>query len=350
MDSITENVPETIRIEAKARALKIIEANPGCASYVRPEDLETASIFIPVVSVVKPTKDDFYDQIPGVGIMAKPQLVNLLREKAGVTVTRTDTQKRGEYVWVAHCWGEKRQGDGSMLQQDASYEFDAEKRAELDAINQPTKYGTEIAKRKHLLELAKFGEQRAVTGAQHGLIHKLAHVARSFKTPEELMRGMIVCRIDRNVNGVLADPGMRQAALGQFLGAKENVFGPQTPPLAIEMKADAPVDVPARRFDRETGEEITEPAPATAEEGQTDLFEDDPLPEPAPKAKPPAPDPVKVAKDRLRAYLRRPLPTKGIEAVNATLDNASATVADIEAIIGRCDRTLAKHMEKAGAA
>jgi hypothetical protein len=340
MDSITENVPETIRIEAKARALKIIEANPGCASYVRPEDLETASIFIPVVSVVKPTKDDFYDPIPGVGIMAKPQLVNLLREKAGVTVTRTDTQKRGEYVWVAHCWGEKRQGDGSMLQQDASYEFDAEKRAELDVINQPTKYGTEIGKRKHLLELAKFGEQRAVTGAQHGLIHKLAHVARSFKTAEELMRGMIVCRIDRNVNGVLADPGMRQAALGQFLGAKQNVFGPDTPPLAIEMKDEAPAP---RTVDADTGEMVEKPA---EEPGQLNLQADD-WDEPEANPEPSALD---VSKDALRAYMKKALPQKAVDQINAALSDPKATLADINALVDRCEAYVQKRAEKRGAA
>jgi hypothetical protein len=104
-----------------------------------------------VVSVIKPVPGDFHEPIPGIGILPKVQLMSLLREKAGVSILRTDTGKRGEYVWTAHAFGEKRQPDGSMLPDDASYEFDAEKRAELDFINQPQKYGSEVAKRKHVL-------------------------------------------------------------------------------------------------------------------------------------------------------------------------------------------------------
>jgi hypothetical protein len=341
MDS-TENIPARIQAEARDRALKVIEANPDCASYVRPEDLETAALFIPVVSVIKPTKDDFYDPIPQIGIMAKPPLVNLLKEKAGVNILRTDTEKRGEYVYVAHCFGEKRQPDGTMLQGDSSYEFDAAKRAELDAINQPQKYGTDIGKRKHLLETAKFGEQRAVTGAQFSLIHKLAHVARSFKSPEELMRGMIVCRVDRNVNGVLADPGLRQAALGQLLGAKETVFGKAEAPAQIELAPERPAP---RTVDPQSGEVLPQQqAPQTFE-----LAPDDWEEEPA-KAEPPKPDPVAVAKDQLRGYLKRMMPAKGVAEINAMLDNSEATLQDVSLLIDRCEVYLQKRAEKAGVA
>lgn len=222
----TKNAPAIIQSEAKNRALKIIEQNKDCMSYVRPEDLSTSALFVPVVSVIKPTQDDFYPLIPKVGIMAKPQLVNLICEKAGVEILRTETEKRGRYTWVAHVYGQKRQPDGTMLPKDASYEWDAENRAEEDILRQPDKYKTDTQKRLHVLELAKFGEQRAVTGAQHALIHKLAHVARSFQSPQELMRGMIVARVDRNIDGVLADPEMRQAALDRMLGATESIYGP----------------------------------------------------------------------------------------------------------------------------
>ena len=265
MSDITNNIPDVIRQEAKAKALAILNSEPGCISYVRPEDLETAALFIPVVSIIKPTAEDFYPPIPKIGIMAKPPLINLLREKAGIDILRTETEKRGEFVWHAHVHGQKRQPDGTMLADDASYEFDAEKRSELDALNQPDKYRTEIDKRRHLLETAKFGEQRAVTGAQHALIHKLAHCARSFTTPAELMRGMKVLRIDRNVNGIMADPNMREAIIKHALGSTEQVFGPK------QVEAQ-PAAAPRRKIDPDTGE-ITEPTPV--EEGQADLFHDD---------------------------------------------------------------------------
>lgn len=226
MDS-TQNVPAQIQAEAKAKALAILNSEPGCISYVRPEDLETASLFVPVVSIIKPVREDFYDPIPEVGIMAKPPLVNLIREKAGINILRTETSKRGEYIWVGHCYGEKRMPDGTMEPQDASYEFDAEKRCKLDFISDTKgKYTTDIAKEKHLLKTAKFGDQRAVTGAQHTLVHKMAKIPRSFKTADELMHGMKVLRIDRNINGIMADPNMREAIINHALGATEQVFGP----------------------------------------------------------------------------------------------------------------------------
>jgi len=240
-----------IATKAKARAREIIESNQDCISYVSPEDLETQSLFIPVVSVIKPQPGDFYDAIPRVGIMAKPPLVNLIREKAGIEIVRTETEKRAEFVYVAHVYGRKRQPDGTMLTDDASYEFDAKTRAELDWLESPDRYMTEARKKKRLLTLVKFGEQRAVTGAQHALIHKLAHVARSFKTPQELMRGMIICRIDRNVEGILADPGMRELAVDWMLGANKKVFGPtngnhpETPgDIGTPAGTDEPFDAP----------------------------------------------------------------------------------------------------------
>lgn len=331
MDSITSNIPDAIRQEAKQRALKIIEANLGCTSYVRPEDLETATLFIPVVSVIKPTKDDFYDSIPKIGIMAKPPLVNLIREKAGIEVLRTETEKRGEFSWHAHVYGQKRQPDGTMLPDDASYEFDAKLRSELDCLGQPDKYNTEIKKRMHLLETAKAGESRAVTGAQHALIHKLGHVARSFKTAEELMRGMIVVRIDRNVDGVLADPGLRSVALDRMLGATEAIYGPKQPETQT-----AP-----RTVDEESGEILT---PA-AEPGQGGLF-----PEAEPAKPEPEKSPVESLKEILTVYKSKiPAEAKAEKGtpIHSILDtaiaNPAATEKEINTLVDHCAHYCQTH-------
>ena len=309
---------------AKARALKVLEANKECVSFVRPEDLDTAALFVPVVSVVKPVPGDFYDPIPGIGIMAKPPLVNLLAEKSGVSILRTETSKRGEWVWHAHAYGEKRMPDGTMRQDDAGYEFDAEKRAELDAINQPAKYGTEIAKRKHLLETAKFGEQRAVTGAQFALIHKLGKISRSFRTPDELMRGMIVLRIDRNVDGLLKDPEMRGAAIQMALGARAEVFGPTngggkardvTPaPLAI---TEAPAEDPEPDFGDAPAEPVVEEETPTerARDQLAEWLEHDAVKAHKPK------DPKKQT---------------AAEAIRSLLARKDATLDELTEMIGRC--------------
>jgi hypothetical protein len=227
-----------------------------------------------------------------------------------------------------------------MIPDDSSYEFDAEKRAELDAINQPTKYGTEIAKRKHLLELAKFGDQRAVTGAQHSLIHKLAHVARSFKTPEELMKGMKVLRIDRNINGIMADPNMREAIINHALGATEQVFGPK------QIKAQAESAPTPRTVDPESGEM---PA-AQPEEKQTSLeFADIPFEAPE-----------ETARRKLESFLAlekkdaRLTTSEGWKSasglIRVMLDNKEATLAAMNDLAKRVEAWLAKNGVKRDAA
>lgn len=327
----TANVPATIQAEAKARALKLIEANKDCTSYVRPEDLDTAALFVPVVSVIKPQREDFYDPIPEVGIMAKPPLMNLIREKAGVEILRTETSKRGPHIWVAHAWGQKRMPDGTMLPGDASYEFNSDERCELDFVqDKNSKYTSEIAKRKHILKTARFGEQRAVTGAQHALICKLAKVARSFKSPEELMRGMIVSRVDRNVNGVLADPELRAAALDRMLGASDDVYGPQK-------------QIP-RTYDLETQERIDPPAATgtPALPGQMSLlegFEDDAA----------ELTPVQKAIELLKTYRDTfKNSSKALKLIEDTIAKPDVTLQDVNLVIDSFEAFLQK--KKGGAA
>jgi hypothetical protein len=331
MNNTTANVPDSIRLQARDRALAVLNSEPNCISLIKSEDLDTAALFIPVVTIIKPAREDFYDPIPKIGIMAKPPLMNLSREKAGIEILRTETSKRGEHIWVGHSYGQRRGPDGTMIPDDASYEFNSDERAEADIIRKPDDYKTDAAKRLHVLDVAKFGEQRAVTGAQHALICKMAKVSRAFKTPEELMRGMKVLRIDRNVNGVLADPGLRQAALGQMLGATETVFGKTEPAKQLE--------VTPRTVDPQSGE-MLQPAPA-------EKFEDD-LPWEDEKPEPPKSDPVVEAKDQLRGYLKRILPAKGVAEINATLDNQAATLQGISLLIDRCEAYLQKRAEKQG--
>jgi hypothetical protein len=325
MDSTTNNVPETIRQEAKARALKIIEANAGCTSYVKAEDLETQSLFIPVVSVIKPTADEFHKFIPTIGILPKVPLMNLIREKAGVNIHRTETSKRSEYIWAGHAFGDKRMPDGTMLADDALYEYDAEKRAELDFLKDSEKpkaeqkYTTAIEKRKHILENCKFGDQKAATGAQLALIHKLAKIPASFKTPEELMKGMIVCRIDRNVNGIMADPNMRDAVIQHALGATVDVFGPKQIQRTVEVESG----------------ELLRPV---AENGQIplDTFEDAPAPAPEKTITEKARDMLESYRDKIKAS---PKATKLLDDLMAKKD---ATLEEINSAIDRFENWLRK--------
>jgi len=309
---------------AKQRALEIIRAHPDAISFVCPDDLETSALFVPVVTFILPAKEDFYPDIPSIGLMAKPPLVNLIAEKSGTNILRTETSKRSEWVWVAHAFGEKRQPDGTMRPGDASYEFDAEKRTELDAINQPNKYGSEATKRKHLLETAKFAEQRAVTGAQFALIHKMAHVSRSFKTPAELARGMMVLRIDRDVGGMMADPGMRKAVIAHALGAQTELFGPRYDDAPAVVRTVTPEAEPADSFadlDPAASESTSEPETTTE------------------------PTPIEIARGKLEDWLasdvvknhrRKPGLKTAAELITAMLADKGASLEALQDMIKRC--------------
>ena len=336
MDS-TQNVSDVIRQEAKAKALAVLSSEPNCTSMVRPEDLETASLFIPIVTIIKPAVGDFYDPIPNIGIMAKPPLMNLIREKSGIEILRTETSKRGEFIYVGHAYGQKRQQDGTMYPDDASYEYDAEKRAEMDWLKAPSKYPTEASKRLHVLETGKFGEQRAVTGAQHALICKMAKVLRSFRTPDELMRGMKVLRIDRNVNGLLADPEMRRAVIDHAIGAAETVYGPKQ----IEGQP-----IP-RTVDVQSGEVLT----------QTDADDKAQLPM-FPEAEPEAqPEPELSPEDKLKKILagyKEKIPAGLVgtrtgktvhQLIDAVVANKKATASNLSAAIDWCANLLQQREE-----
>jgi hypothetical protein len=323
----TENVPARIQAEARAKALAVLNSEPGCISYVRPEDLETAALFIPIVSIIKPTPEDFHQPIPGIGILPKVPLQNAIREKSGTNIIRTDDDKRSEYVWTAHSFGERRMPDGTMEKTDGIYEYDAEKRAEEDFLKQPDKYNSETLKRKHVLELCRFAQSKAVTGAQWIVIKKLAKVASSFKTPQELQRGMKLIRYDRNINGIMADPSMREAIINHALGAAETVFGPKQIPHTVDV---------------ETQEVIER---ASAEEGQVPMFpEEDP-----PKAEPTAEEKLKeILKDylaKIPADLKAPSGKTIRSRIQDLIDKKDATVEDLNPTVDWCSQFIQRQQE-----
>ncbi len=333
MNEQTANVPEQIRQEAKAKALKVIETNKGCISYVRPEDLETASLFVPIVTAVIPVKQEFHEFIPNIGIMPQVPLMNRIREAAGVNINRTDTTQESEDVWVGHSFGDKRMPDGTMQPDDAVYEFNAKTRAERDFLNKPDKYKTEIEKQKHLLELRLFGRSKAETGAQLRLIAKLAKIERSFKTEADLLRGMIVLRVDRNVNGILQDPNMREAVIQHALGATEAVFGPK--------QIEAEGKPAPRTVDEQSGEVLEQPK-ADPEQPELDTFEDD-----IPWQETPENITIRGLKNFLELKDPKLIASGGwkqaVELINGTLNKDGATLEEMKKLIERTERWLKKY-------
>jgi hypothetical protein len=141
------------------------------------------------------------------------------------------------------------------------------------------------------------------------------------------MRGMKILRIDRNVNGIMTDPTMRDAVISHALGATETVFGP---PKQIQ-----------RTYD-ENGERI--PGPAHAEgELPLDDFDD----------APPAPEktPLQAAREMMESYREKisgsAKATKLLEDLVAKKD---ATIEEINSAIDRFEAWLQKNAPKGGAA
>lgn len=92
--------------------------------------------------------------------------------------------------------GRRMRPDGSFQISDPQpYEFNWADRAELDFLSdQETggkKYGSKLAKRKHILELKKFATQRAGTGSELAVIRNLTGMATSFKEAD-IKKGLIV--------------------------------------------------------------------------------------------------------------------------------------------------------------
>lgn len=316
MENTTQNVPETIRQEAKARALAILSSVPGAISFVNLQELETQSLFIPVITILKATPEDFHSLGGGVK-MPKSYYTNQIAEATGVNITDVRVRKAGEYIWQGHAEGNRRMPDGSERPGVGEYEFDAEKRAEEDWLKHPDDYKTDIAKRRHVLEYAKFGMQRASTGARLALIRYLAGIPTGF-TQETIQKAMMFNRIDRNVDGIMADPSMRDAVIQHALGATVEVFGPQK-------------QIP-RTVDVESGEVIEQPK---AEEGQVPMFPEEESPKPEPS-------PVDKLKAILRTHLEK-IPVDLIikqgnvhELIQKSLDKKDATEIEINAWIDRC--------------
>ncbi len=271
MNNETTNVPDVIRQEAKDKALKIIQKTEGAISFVRESELDTQALFVPVVTVIKASEEDFHNIQGGVK-MPKSHYTNQIAEATGVDIVDVRVTKTGEFTWSGHAEGERRQPDGTMRKGSGEYEFDAEKRAEEDFLKDAAKYTSEISKRKHVLELARFGAQRASTGARLALIRYLAGIPTGF-TSENIRKAMIFVRVDRNVNGILQDPNMRQAAIQHALGAGEAVFGP------AEAPAGLPASPEARRIEAQPAAEPEGQPEGNGGEGEseppTDGFTDD---------------------------------------------------------------------------
>lgn len=337
MNGNTEMVPALLTPEAaKARAIAIIQSQKDAISFIHPEDLDTAGVFLPIVTVLRATENDFH-RIAGGRLMPKGHHTDRIAEACGVHITRVSVQIIAKHKWSANAAGWKRLRDGSRLEREAEYEFDAESRAEEDFLRDPSKYPTENAKRLHVLELARFGHQRASTGAALALIRKLAAVPITFG-PEEIRKAMCFARVDINTDALLRDPSIRMAAINQMIGASREVYGQTNGGMTTMALEAQPAVLPARTIDPDTGE-IHE-TPTTG-----DLFEDD-VPWQEEKSAPITEDQVAKLKDALRVYLQKAMPQQAVDQINNMLGDQEATVEQLNLLIDRCENYLQRRADK----
>lgn len=241
--------------------LKQYQGDSNALVLVNEEDLHTQRMFVPVVTKIPVTKADFHDYPIQGRMMPKSHHVDRIGEAAGVEFVDGGTRKEGENAWVGWAQGRRRMPDGSWRTSSVQeYEFNVDDRAEEDFLNDTkNRYNSEVAKRKHVIELRKAARQRASTGARLRVIRELVGIPIAF-AKEDFQRALVVSRISLNTDEMLSDPSLRQAAVNHAVGAGESLFGPAERNVTPEA---AQIEAPQ--------EQHAEQQPAASDEDDFDL-------------------------------------------------------------------------------
>jgi len=108
------------------------------------------------------------------------------------------------------------------------------------------------ALREALLQYRKFKDERAMTGAKERCIRALLAIKHAY-TEEELRKPFAFPRVLPDVNKMLANPEVRQAAIERMTGAANSIFGPgngnrrerSVTPERQAIEEDAGLEIPA---------------------------------------------------------------------------------------------------------
>ncbi len=304
-----------------SNALEIIkkhEANQDLV-FVRPEDLNTQKFFVPEVTVLHATPDDFHT-ISG-QMMPKGYYTDRIGQAAGVSFVAENcgVKKDGENVYIGFAQGKRRLPDGTWRTSAVhEYEFDVDSRAREDFLSKPEKYKTAVDKERHTLEIKRFARQKAGTGAHLKVIRELVGIPISFK-PGQVQKAIVVSRISVNTDELLSTPGMQQAAITQAVGAQAQLFEPGH-----------------GNVEREVTEESE--APQTQAEEQPESFEDDiPWEE----------DQGDVVRRGLQHYIDNnqevyKLPAAALELAREMLANKETTLEALQ----DCDKRIKNYIER----
>jgi hypothetical protein len=185
-------------------------------------------------------KNDCYN-ISG-KLMVKREIVDRVAEASAISYIpsgcRTWTETRDDAagkrtVFISEQQGKMRLPDGSYRTSSVqAYEFDPNLRAMLDVgvdeWNEKTKQqrkdnaGKTVAMRA--MEYAKFGRQRAETGARLRVIKEMTGMPTAFNS-EEAARAMVFCRVVQNTDYLLSTPEGRMLAAAQATGMQDAIAG-----------------------------------------------------------------------------------------------------------------------------
>ena len=192
--------------------------------------------------------------------------------------------------------------------------------------------------RRAMISYRKFKDERAMTGAKERCIRALLALKASY-TDAELAKPFAFPRVLPDVNKMLQDPAVRQAAIERMTGAAATIFGSgnsrvvrNVTPLAIQ---DETQEIPV--------EEVQEPP-----------VDDDPFGEREAEAEKEAAeqqmDPKEKARLSLEEWLRSDvLKGSAKTLIRALLDNKDATLEALEDMLKRCAAYEDRQKKKAGA-
>lgn len=216
--------------------------------FVRQEDVRAGALTVPEVVAVPATLEDFHN-ISG-NLMPKSHQTNAIAEAAGIVFTENcGTRKEGPDTWVGWAQGRRRMPDGTMRTSPVlEYEFDVQVRSEEDFQNDAKKspsdrkYGNEVAKQRHVVELRKFARSRASTGAYLRVIRQLANMPTAFSRAQiQQGKAFVFVRYALNTDKMLESPEMRRDALAIATGAVSSVYGPRN----VTPETEAPRQIEA---------------------------------------------------------------------------------------------------------
>lgn len=240
--------------------------------FVRPEDLQTQRFFVPEITVLHATPEDFHNI--GGSMMPKGYFTDRIGQAAGVDFIAANcgVRKESETLWVGFAQGKRRLPDGSWRNSSVcEYCYDVEARAEEDFLKdskrekKDQKYSTEVDRKQHILEMKRFAHQKAGTGARLRVIRELVGIPIGFK-PAQIQKAIVISRIAVNTDELLSEPSMQVAAIQQAVGIQQQIFGPGQGNVERKVIAeDAGLEIPV--------DEVHEPEGAQQEE--TIPFADD---------------------------------------------------------------------------